>query len=143
MADPTILETNLSKSIKKFFWDNIYTTESIPVYFDRIYQDVDNAVLRWICVRTRNLEVAQVSSVELMVDLFTKRDAEGDLLTALRDTVFGYLLGTIELYDVSESAWPQIAAMKIFHSPDSGVVYLPDNGKMKTMISTLKWGAVY
>jgi hypothetical protein len=141
--DPTILETNLKRSVRKFFWDNIYTTEGINLYFRRIYQPPDNAIVKWVCIRLKNLDIAQVSSVELLIDLFTKGDVEGDELGELRDTVFQYLLGSIPLYDVSESAWPSIGSMVVYPDPDSDVVNLPDNGKMKTMFNILKWGAVY
>lgn len=136
----TISEANIRRSLKKHFVDNLETVESVTVMFDRLYQDPHNDVTKWICVRTQDLLPDHVSSIDAVIYLFTKRDQEGDLLAELRDTVFNYMINPIPLYDIS---WNVVGYMKVFHESESDTAYLPDNGKMKSMVFSLKWGAIY
>lgn len=136
----TISEANLRRSIKKHFIDYLYDTDSIDVYFDRIFQSPTNNVTQWVCVRSKFSGLASVCEADLTPYLFTKQDKEGDLLAELRDKVLNYLQGSIDLYD---SNWNVVGYMKVLYKDESEVSYLPDNGKMKFMVFTLKWGAVY
>jgi len=139
--DETLKEANLKRSVKKFFWDTFYTGESIQVYFDRLNLPPENgSINQWISVRMKDLIVDQVSSVDLLVHLFTKRDWEGDQLAALRDTVFNCLQGGIEFYDAD---WTQLGGLKVYHDHETETMNLPDGIKMKTLTLNLKWGAVY
>lgn len=136
----TISEANIRRSLKKHFVDNLETAENVTVMFDRLYQDPGNNTTKWICVRTRNPIMNHVSSIDMIIHLFTKKDKEGDLLAELRDLVFDYMINPIPLYDAN---WDIVVYMKVFHESESETTYLPDNGKMKYMIFSLKWGAIY
>lgn len=141
--DPWLQESNLRKSLKKYFVDNLQTIEDINVYFDRVFQPTDNAVVQWICVVSRIVKIAQVCEGSLTVHMFTKRDREGDVIVALRDTVMDYLLESFPFYDTDSSAWELLGRVQLYPVDETDIVYLIDNGKLKTLEFDMKWSAVY
>ena len=137
--DATLKELNLWKSIKKFWIDGL----SVPVYFDQIFV-TDRVEDRWIGIAVANLRPAHVHEASMRVYIFSKEDVEGNKLVGLRDDVLELLEpGRINLYDVSLDPWEKIGGILV--SVDSQTVPsgVPGGGRIKTIQTTLKWGAVW
>lgn len=93
--DPTAREANVRDSLKKFFVDNIYSTEGVPIVFDQFLvspklqgKEVD----RWIGVHINDGEMSTLSDLDIEVYCCTRKDPEYFRLSQLRDTVMGYLV---------------------------------------------------
>lgn len=141
--DATLKETNIWKSIKKFWLDGIDTTVT-PVYFDRIVTTAQKEENQWICVDTEDVLPAHVSSALMNVYMFSKEDKEGDQLIALRDTILELLYdGRISLYDTSVSPWNKVGGMMLYIINQSGIGRTDNKVKMRYMEILLKWGAVW
>lgn len=138
--DATLKETNLWKSIKKFWIDNLSPT---PVYFDRIFENgrTDN---QWVSIIVDGLRPAHVHRASMRVYLVSKNDAEGDDLASLRDTVVDLLEpGRIDLYDVSLDPWEKIGGIMVAIDSQTSPSKVPGNRKIKSIQTTLRWGAVW
>jgi len=98
--DPTSREANFRDSVKRYFTDNIETTEGIPLTFDKALSSPNlqgKAVHKWVTVLFDGIHLGTMSEVGLRVFCCTRRDNEGFKLAQLRDTVMGYLVndGTV------------------------------------------------
>jgi hypothetical protein len=152
--DITAREANVRDSVKKYFRDNIYTTEGYPITFDKTLttpkvQGVE--VDKWVSIIFGDIELQTLSSFSIEIFCCTKQDSEGFKLAQLRDKVMGYLIDTsrtdcwarIPLYRSSASeAWTVIGYMipqEIIETtyPDAG-----DNTKLKSINVRLRWAAV-
>ena len=92
--DPTAREANVRDSWKKYLVDNLWTTESIPLLFDKFSAtpNVRNKdTVRWVSVDFRDLERDTLSEGTLDIYLATRKDEEWFRLAQLSDTVMGYL----------------------------------------------------
>ena len=92
--DPTALEANVRDSLKRYFVENIATTEGIPITFDRGLAPPTSQGIeadKWVAVMIGLLERDTLSY--LLVDVFccTRQDNEGFALARICDTVMGYL----------------------------------------------------
>lgn len=138
--DPTVLETQLRASVKKFFVDNMETENGVKVGFDRTVSPPAGDHKQWVNVSLDNIIVKQVSDAVLNIYLFTRDDIEGTKLSQLRDTLFQYLYeGYIDYYD---SEWNKVGGMLLFIDEESGIQYVSDSTKMKSLIATLRWSAL-
>lgn len=138
--DETLKEINLWKSIKKFWIDGL---SPISVYFDKIFVS-DRTDDQWVGVAVAGLRPAHVHEASMRVFMFSKEDAEGDKLVSLRDDVFTLLEpGRIDLYDVSLDPWEKIGGILVSVDTQTAPSGVPGGGKMKTIQTTLKWGAVW
>jgi hypothetical protein len=139
--DATNKETNLKRSIKKFFVEGLTT---VPVYFDREITTglLSNTPNQWVNVMIQAIKPMSVSIASMPVYLFSKLDPEGDALSALRDTVVELLEpGRIDLYDTSVSPWVKIGGLFLIIDGQSRLTYNPDQSKMTWIMTTLRWGA--
>lgn len=140
MADPTILQTNIWRSIKKFFIDGI--GESTDIHFDRILTSPFGGSKQWICILLEQIQPRVVSSAFMPIYMFSKDDPEGDDLIALRDTVITLLYdGRIDLYDTYKNPWEKAGGIVLNLGTQSKLVYNPDQTKMISISPMLKWGA--
>ena len=104
--DPTLSETVVRKSIRKFFVDALQATLSIPVYFDKI-ERLPDGVNKWVSVQVDTIDFSTMATVYLQIYLFTRKDLDYTESALLRDQVYENLIdldqtdGTmrIDLYD--------------------------------------------
>ena len=93
--DSTAKEANVRDSIKKYWVDNLYTTEKVQLTFDR-YLSVPNiqghSVDRWVSVNFGDIQMSELSTHVLNVYCCTRSDAEGFKLAQLRDKVYKYMV---------------------------------------------------
>ena len=145
MLDATLKETNIWRSIKKFFIENTGSgSPSYPVYFDRVIVAGNFTDEQWINVTVENVIPNYVSHAVMTIYLCSRFDREGDELACMRDFVLQYLYsGYIDLYDTTTDPWKKIGAMKLFIKEQSDTLYNPDRSKMIYFLCLLKWGAVW
>lgn len=150
MLDPTLSESCLKNSIKKFFVDNIYTVEGIHLDFDVQYvmpEDTGIEANKWISIKFGKIEGGTLSRAHIIVYLFTREDLEGVDLSILRDIVMDKIIDLeatdgakrIPYYD---SSWLQIGAMipsLTLEQDEPGI--FDDGTKFKWMRIDLAWGA--
>ncbi len=141
--DATLKETNLRRSLKKFFIDGL---PDVHIRFDRIITAamLDESPKQWIHVGLRRLRINQVSEAEIPVVLFSQLDEEGIELSLLRDRVLELLYpGLIDLYDTFQNPWVKVGGFFVTIMPQLGTTYNPDQSKSITLPLILKWGAVW
>ncbi len=151
--DATVREANLRDSVKKYFVDNLYTTEGVQVTFDRGLSTPKvqgTEVDRWVAISFGEMEIGTLSSVLITIFCCTKMDSEGFKLAQLRDKVVGYLVSDtatdghakISLYRSHASeAWVKVGGMVICLESESPTMEAEDNTKIKAITITLRWGA--
>lgn len=92
--DSTAKESNIIDSIKKHFTDSLETTEGLHITFDK-YLSTPNiqgkSVDRWVSINVLNMELSELSSLDLEIFCCTRADSEGFKRAQLRDKVFKYL----------------------------------------------------
>lgn len=138
--DATLKEANLWKSIKKFFWDGLSSSENI--FFDRILTAPDNTPNTWVCILLEQLYPRTVSSAFMPIYIFSKHDEEGDKIRVLRDSILELLYpGYIAFYDTEKDPWEIVGGIHITVEPQSRIIYNPDKTKMIYLSSRLRWGA--
>lgn len=142
--DASLKETNVWRSIKKFFVDGLNETDITP-YFDRILQrPSDNAPNKWVNILVENIEPHHVSDASMTIFCISKEDHEGDELSAIRDTIIELLYpGHIDFYDTSVDPWVKVGGMVVINDGQSNTIYNPDQSKMLYIQNILKWGAVW
>lgn len=152
--DATAREANVRDSLKKYFIDNLYTTEGYPVTFDRSLttpkvQGVE--VEKWVSIIFGDMELETLSSFYIEIFCCTKKDAEGFKLAQLRDKVVGYLIDTsqtdgwarITLYRSSATlAWASIGALIPQVETETTYPDASDGTKVKSISVRLRWAAV-
>ena len=138
--DASLKRQNISTSIKKFFWDSLYSNHGYNVVFDKEFsppenQDTDN----WINILIENLEPDVVSLVDLSIYIFTRKDTEGNKINEIRDNIMSYLLtGHMDLYDETMT---KFGGAMIYIDYEDGIRHVSDESKMISIVCTLKWGA--
>lgn len=150
--DPTIRETNVKDSLRKFFIDNLSTTSEIPLTFDK-YLSVPKLqgieVKRWVSIVFGVMLREDECSATFDIYCCTRSDSEGMKLAQLTDTVMGYLTGTdsgdgtkrITLYRSypSPTPWVKIGGMVITRIDESGNNIAEDGTKFKILSCLIKW----
>lgn len=151
MISPVSKEVNLKRSIKKYFLDNLETTESLPLFFETLEtQPLDssgNDLLKWVVISFGRSNLGNVSEQQVVIDLYTKEDKEGDELASLIDIVRSYLLDedstsglvTIPFYDTS-GVWSQIGGMIPYIQPSLGRREGIDDTQFQSINILCKWG---
>lgn len=151
--DGTVRESNVRDSIKKFFYDNLTSTEGIAVSFDRTLstpkiQGVE--VDKWYTIMPGEIRLGTLSEMDVNVFCCTKKDPEGFRLAQLRDKVMGYLIDTtmtdgmkrITLYRSSATeAWTSLGKMCVQIEAESDQLEAEDKTKFKVITIMLRWGA--
>ncbi len=135
--DPTLKESNIWSSVKKFFIDNI---TSAPVYFDRIITSSESSN-QWINVLLEELSPAHVSVASMPVYIFSKEDKEGDKLAKLRDNILELL--TQDAIDLYDDEWNKVGGLFIVIEGQSRRFYTENNSKMQYINTTLKWASIW
>jgi hypothetical protein len=143
-------EANFRDSIKKFFVDNIETTEGVPVTFDKALSSPNiqgKEVERWVSIVIGPIGFDTLSDAIVEVYCCSRRDNEGYKLSQLRDKVLGYLIdynmidgkSRIDFYQSSYSgAWTLIGKILVWDILQSGDIIAPDETKFKTLTLLLK-----
>lgn len=153
---PLAREANYKDSIKKYFVDNIYRTENIPVTFDKminfpeVFQEsfkvFDDRIDRWISVISGGIvENSPLITAYPSIYVCTRRDVEGFKLSQLRDTVRSLLdmAMAIPFYRSYPAPieWQLLTYMQVFHTGESEQLTTKDETKFKRISLSLKWTA--
>ena len=92
--DNTAKEANVRDSIKRYFVENLYKTESVQLTFDK-YLSTPNvqghAVDKWVSINFGEMALSSLSAHVLEIYCCTRKDGEGFKLAQLRDKVYKYL----------------------------------------------------
>ena len=149
--DPTARRANMKDSIKKYFVDNIFTTEGIALTFDKSLSVPDVAkskrTSRWLNIDMEDLDRSYLSDLVLKVFCATRKDPEGFVLAQLTDTVMGYLTDTtktdgmrrIPFYrSYSNQAWELLGAFLIQEVIEGPELEAPDETKYVVMTCRLR-----
>ena len=136
--DATNKETNVRRSIKKFFFEGI---ADVPIYFDRSF--TANAPSdQWISVILQALRPRAVSIMSMPIYLNTTNDIEGDKLSMLRDKVVELLEpGRLDLFDTFQTPWVKVNGIQLVIESQSRLRFGPDQSKTCWIMTTLRWGA--
>ena len=90
-VDITQSEVAFKRSIKKYFVDNLVTTEGIFIEFDVAYRIPPN-VNEWVVFHFDGLTTeGNVATGRVAAYMFSIKDKEGMNLSALRDTLMDYV----------------------------------------------------
>lgn len=94
--DSTARSANVRDSIRRFFIDNLWTTEKIPLAFDTglsrpKIQGTPSEIDRWININFGQMIRGDLTDYNIQVNCSQRKDKEGFKLDQLRDTVMGYL----------------------------------------------------
>ena len=146
--DPTARESNFRDSIKKYFVDNLNTTEGIDLLFDTWLSTPDigisKSVTRWVTVNFEEIERDTLSEARLTVIPSTRNDSEGFKLAQLTDTVMGYLsdensttgMRTIPFYRSRNiGAWTAIGGIVIIPPIHESAQLVSEDGTKYKMLS--------
>lgn len=151
--DETAKLSNIVRSLKKYFVDSLYTTESIQLDFDKSYQDVYAALLdrtdQWVIITWDPSNMDTLAAMDFTLFLYSRKDQEAVDLFVLRDKVMAYLIDTdqtdgmarMTLYD---EAWAPIGAAVIVLPAgrhESGNFVAEDGTKFRYISAVLRWGA--
>jgi hypothetical protein len=150
--DGTAREANFRDSVKKFFVDNISTTEGIALSFDITLATPflgDKTLERWVNVDFGPMERSTMSTAYLEVRCATRRDNEGFKLAQLTDKVIGYLTATtgseyayIPFYrSHPTNPWVKIGGILIHSLIESGQLLAEDRTKYKLINVELKFAS--
>jgi len=146
--DGTLKETNLLRSIRKFWIDGLTTGEALelPVFFGSVkvtksYPDAK----KWIMVQLEDVLPNQVSTALMTIFMFTREDEFGDVLTGVRDKVIELLYpGYIDLYETGSTPWQKIGGIKTHVAYQSSPMPATASETRIVHIEViLKWGAVW
>lgn len=151
--DATSRESNVKDSLKKFFVDNLFTTEGIHLTFDRSLTPPvvqGHEVEKWISIWFGAVDTTS-SMAEMTFDVYccTRKDKEGYKLSQLRDKVHGYLEDSamedntkrIDFYRSRDGAWTLIGKLLVVRKTDGRDFIAPDETKVKQITVMVKWGA--
>ena len=87
-------ESNIRDSLKKYFIDNLYTTEGVQLTFDRYLSTPSiqgHTVDKWVSINFGEMELSSLSTHMLNIYCCTRSDGEGFKLAQLRDKTYKYL----------------------------------------------------
>jgi len=150
---PEVRTSDFRDSIKKYFIDSLETTKSIKTFFNWIDDVPVNAsgvkLNSWIIIDFGDLTLGTMASCSVGLNLFTRKDYEGDTMATLCDTVLDYIvdesaangLHTIPYYNTSDSPWVLVGGIvplidRIFEDTPA-----KDSTKIKTIHLLCKWGS--
>ena len=87
-------ESNIRDSIKRYWIDNLYTTEGVQLTFDRYLSTPSiqgHTVDKWVSINFGEMELSSLSTHMLNIYCCTRSDGEGFKLAQLRDKTYKYL----------------------------------------------------
>ncbi len=150
MLDPTLSESSIRASVRKFFVDTFYTGLGIETFFDvigRVPKSAGVSITRWINVQlVDSLDLETMASGQIQVWLFTRQDIDYTELAILRDLIYEQLidltqtdgLKRISLYD---SSWVVAGHILLVVRNEFGPTEVEDGTNAKIIPITLRWGA--
>lgn len=151
--DATARYANVKDSIKKYFIDNLYTVENVPLQFDVTLGDpdtLDKGVNKWVSIKFGPMVRGTVCDLDLELWCCTRSDNEGFRLAQLTDTVMGYITDTtttdgfkrIPFYrSKAVGAWELLGAMVITEQAETASEETEFGIKFRLITCTLKWAA--
>ena len=153
MLSPETRVSDFENSVKKYFIDNLQTTENIPLFFDWM-EDIpvdSNGVklLSWIIISFGYVQLGTVAECSVNIHMFTRNDFESQNLNILMDKVNSYIINedavnglhTIPYYNTISLPWVVNGGIIPFIRNIYGVESLKDNTKMRTILLTMRWGS--
>lgn len=151
--EDTAKESNLRDSIKKYFVDNLYKTDGIPLTFDR-YLSTPNvqgkAVDRWVSINFGDMFLSEMSTHILEIYCCTRKDGEGFRLAQLRDKVYARLtdntmtdsMAGIPFYrSRAMGAWTVIGSILVQEVMESRQFEAEDGTKFKILTTRLRFSS--
>jgi hypothetical protein len=151
--DPTAREANVRDSLKKFFIDNLFTTEKIQVLFDEFIpapKIQGHSVNRWIGIQFGSMNLDTLSTLNIEVYCCTRQDPENFRLSQLRDTVMDHLTPSSDesTYKVipfyrskADGNWTLIGGLMVTNITQGMDMNGPDQTKVKILFIELKYVA--
>lgn len=148
---PTTKESDFKNSIKKYFLDNLETTESLRLFFEELSEVPLNGSgvkeSAWVIISFGRRDLGCVSEQQISIDMYTLNDKEGDDLAVLYDKVMNYIvdedstngLHTIPFYDTS-GVWTQVGGIMPYLQPSLGRMESEDGVQFKAINLLCKWG---
>ena len=149
--DPTTKEVDFKNSIKKYFIDNLETTESLKIFFEGLNEtpldSSGNKYDKWVIIVFGSRDLGTVSEQQVSLDIYTRNDKEGDELAALSDTVMGYLIDDtvpdgmirIPFYNTT-GVWSLVGGIMPFLQASLGRMEGEDKTLFKSINLLCKWG---
>ncbi len=150
---PEIRQNDFKGSIKKYFLDTLEVIEGIKLFFDGISDTPVNIqtgekLNSWIIISFGDRNLGTVSDQFILLDLFTRKDDEGDDLSILTDTVLNYIINenntnglvTIPYYNVSVVPWVLVGGIIPFIEPLQQSFSSKDDTKIQNITLRCKWG---
>lgn len=146
---PVTKEVDFTNSIKKYFLDNLETTESLKLFFELLFEvPVDSSgkkLKKWVVVSFGYRDLGNVSEQQISLDLYTTEDNEADELVSLTDVVMNYIvdedavngLKTIPYYN---SSWVVVGGIIPFIQPSFARMESEDGVQFKSINLLCKWG---
>ena len=153
MLSPETRISDFENSVKKYFIDNLETTEGIKLFFDWMedipLDSTGNKLLSWGIISFGHVELGTVAECFVHVHIFTRNDFENQKLNLLMDKVNSYIvneeavngLHTIPYYNTETVPWTVNGGIIPFIRNIYGVESLKDSTKMRTILLTMRWGS--
>jgi hypothetical protein len=151
--DNTAKESNIRDSIKKYFVDNLYTTDGVPLTFDK-YLSTPNvqgkAVDRWVSINFGDMFLSELSTHIIEIYCCTRKDGEGFKLAQLRDKVYARLtdntmtdgMAAIPFYrSRATGSWTSIGSMLVQEVMESRQFESEDGTKFKILTTRLRFSS--
>lgn len=151
--DPTAREANFRDSIKKYFVDNLKTTEGIALMFDTAIATPDlyrHTTGKWVIINFMDMHRDDMSMAFIDVICCTRKDNEGFKLAQLTDTVMGYLTGStngdstcrITFYrSYANQAWESIGGIVVQDIQETSQMEAEDGTKYKILNCLLRFAS--
>lgn len=157
VLDPTVRESNLKDSIKRFLHSNkanLSASGPVPLLFDKslaepAVQRGPETADKWIAVAFGRVDFGTVSRAVLYLNVCTRKDPEGYKLSQLRDRLLGLFFDPdysngkvpIPLYQSNTDPWTIVGYMLPVVSYETGGRFERDETKFKSITLELRWGA--
>ena len=149
--DPSVSESNLRNSVKKYFVDSLETAQGVKVIFDRTITsaltDASN-IDAFLVINFGSLVRDKLASHLLEINCCTKEDVEGWKLAQLSDKVLGTLIDTemsdtirrIPLYNTEIAGhWEQIGSLYVSAVYEGKEQFIADKTRYKSITVDLQW----
>jgi len=148
---PTNSDSNFKSSIKKYFLTNVTT---VPIFFNFIYEDLKdpvsgNSLNKWACITFDEKLLGTVTEAFVSIDLFTKKDVEGDTLSTITDEFLNVLIDedstnhtpSIPFLNYTSGTGEVVGGIMPFITRISPERDFIKGMKIKTITLQCKWGA--
>ena len=151
--EDTAKESNIRDSIKRYWVDNLYKIDGIPLTFDK-YLSTPNvqgqAVDRWVSINFGDMFLSDLSTHIIEIYCCTRKDGEGFKLAQLRDKVYARLtdntmtdgMAAIPFYrSRATGTWTSIGSILIQDIMESRQFEAEDGTKFKILTTRLRFSS--